>query len=168
MDVILIGMPGCGKTSLGRQAARLLGREFCDLDEKIEEVRQKTIPQIFDEVGEEGFRKIETEVLKDALGSGTVLSTGGGVVKNPENIRAAKQHGLVLFLDRPVDQIYSDVETGHRPLLAGGKEKLYQLYEERYQLYLAAADIRVVNDKGIEDAVQTIIDEVRRYENHGN
>ena len=155
--IALIGMPGCGKTSIGRLVAERLGLGFCDLDEKIEKDAGISITEIFKERGEDGFRKLETEALKAALKHGGVVSTGGGIVKRAKNIEAMKKYGFTVFIDRPLENIASDVEIAHRPLLADGVEKLYALYEERYSLYKNAADVIIENTGTVEETAEKIV-----------
>lgn len=166
-DLILIGMPGCGKSTLGKRLAKRLGCAFLDLDIAIEEDAGKTIPQIFEEEGENGFRRRETQAFRKAVGFGRVIATGGGIVTQAENASIAKD-GVVVFLDRPLADILGDVKTDARPLLAKGKERLMRLYEERYPLYQNWGDVHVINDTTYEETLQKIIKEVKEYENHGN
>lgn len=166
-DLILIGMPGSGKSSLGRRLAKKLGLPFLDLDKRIEELAGKSIPQIFEEDGEETFRLWETKAFSSSLGGGKVIATGGGVVTREENRAIAKQ-GVVLFIDRPLEKIMSNVKTETRPLLKNGKDKLTLLYNERYDKYLDWADIRVVNDGSFLRTLHKMMNEVKRYETHGN
>lgn len=166
-DLVLIGMPGCGKTGLGKRLAREIGRPFLDLDAEIQKTEDKTIKEIFAECGESGFRRTETEVFRRSMGGGRVIATGGGIVTVEENHEIAKG-GTVIFIDRPLERILSDVNTGTRPLLAQGKERLYSLYDERYNLYMDWADIRIINDDTIREAVDRIKKEVKEYENNGD
>ena len=157
-SIILIGMPGCGKTTLGRHAARKLGFEFTDLDDEIVTKTGKSINEIFAESGETVFRELETEVLREGLKRRkTVISTGGGIVTLPCNVRAIKESdGVCVFIDRPLDKIIGDIVTSERPLLKDGADRLRKLYSERYELYKAAADVIVINDAGAEDAAAEI------------
>ena len=166
-DWILIGMPGCGKSTLGKSLAKRIGCEFLDLDTVIEEAAGKTIPQIFQEEGENGFRRRETQAFRKAVGFGRVIATGGGIVTQAENTPIAKG-GVVVFVDRPLADIMGDVQTDTRPLLSDGKERLKRLYEERYPLYQDWADLHVINDTTYEETLEKIIKEVKEYENHGN
>ena len=169
MDIILIGMPGCGKTTIGRMLAKRLKMELLDLDSEIEKAEGRKIPEIFEKDGEEYFRACETKCLKLSLGKGCVISTGGGIVVTEENHKIIKQSGApVVFIDRPLECIMGDVDTKSRPLLANGKERLIRLHSERYDKYISLCNIRVVNDGTREEAVSKIIDEVNRYENYGN
>ncbi len=166
-DIVLIGMPGCGKSTIGRMLAGKYNLPFLDLDESIEKMTQRKISEIFATDGEKIFRDMETKALKEAVGFGRVLATGGGIVAREEN-RAIVEKGILVFIDRPLQNIMGDIETVDRPLLAEGKEKLLRLYQERYEKYLGWATIHIKNDKSPENAIEKIIKEVERYENYGD
>ena len=144
-NIVLIGMPGCGKSTLGRSLAEILGKDFIDADAEIEKDSGKTIPELF-AVSEDFFRKQETRTTKrlSAL-QGKVLAMGGGVVLRQENISSLKENGLIIFLDRSPEDILGDVDTQTRPLLAAGRRRIYDLYAQREALYRAAADVTVKN-----------------------
>lgn len=158
MKIILIGMPGCGKTTIGKMAAEDMNLKFIDLDEEIVKSLGKSINSIFADSGEEVFRKLETEALEKALlNDDTVISTGGGIVKFSRNIELAKKAGgHIVFIDRPLDLIIGDIDTSERPLLKEGADRLKNLYSERYELYRSAADEIIENNAGLEDITQRI------------
>lgn len=157
-NIVLIGMPGCGKTTIGKILSKQLRIEFYDMDEYIEKKTSQTVSELF-ENGEEYFRDIETQACRDLVQKKNILiSTGGGVVKRKENIDILKKGSTIIFLDRPVENILEDVDVSKRPLLKDGKQKVLNLYEERYELYKSAADKIVVNDKNISD----VIDEIKQ------
>ncbi len=160
MDYVLIGMPGCGKTTIGRLVAERLGREFCDVDAGIEKREERSINEIFEKDGEEYFRKVETETFRSLMGNDSVIATGGGIVTRDENLDIAKC-GFVIFIDRDIEDIIGDVDTDTRPLLKDGAERLYKLYEQRYEKYCQWADVCVKNDGGIEDVVDKILNRKR-------
>ncbi len=166
-DLILIGMPGCGKSVIGKRLSYELKMGFVDLDTAIENHAGCKIPEIFEKDGEEEFRRIETRVFEKNVGVGRIIATGGGIVKKEVN-KAVADCGIVIFIDRPLENIMGDIRTSTRPLLAGGKERLIELYNERYELYQNWADIRVVNDGSLDDITDKIINEVKNYENNGN
>lgn len=166
-DIILIGMPGCGKSTLGKSLAKELNRTFVDLDAMIEETAGKKITDIFADEGEAGFRGMETAAFEKSIGNGRVIATGGGIVTIPRNREIAKK-GIVVFLDRPLEVLLKTTSTAERPLLKDGVERLRTLYRDRYDLYCQWGEIRIENTGTIEDAVKTIIKEVEDYENHGN
>ena len=149
LNLSLIGMPSSGKTTLGRALAAALGRPFVDLDEEIVRTDGRSIPEIFAAEGEDGFRARETEqVRRFGKESGLLISCGGGVVKRPENVRALRQNGLVLFVDRPLEAL---AVGGGRPL-SSSPEALRAMEAERRPLYEKAADAVIRNDGTAEDA----------------
>lgn len=136
-NLVLVGMPGSGKSSLGRELAKGLDKKFVDIDAEIVRSAGKSIPDIFAESGEEGFRRIEMDITqKISCETGLVISTGGGVVKNSRNIWNLRQNGAVVFIDCPVEQL---TYGGGRPL-SKSKEDLYRLEKERHNLYQTASD----------------------------
>jgi len=152
-NIVLIGMPGCGKTTLGRLLAVRLGRDFIDADPEIEKDAGKTIPELF-AVSEDCFRTQETATTKRlALLQDKVLSMGGGVVLRRENIAALKETGRIIFIDRSPEDIIGDVDTATRPLLAAGRQRIYDLFAQREALYRQAADNTVVNRGSLEDVL---------------
>lgn len=155
-SITLIGLPGCGKSTIGDLLSKKLNYAFIDMDNYIEEEQGKTIIEIFKN-GEDYFRTIETETCK-VLGqkSKTIISSGGGVIKKAINIDLLKENSIVVFIDRPVENILSDIEVEKRPLLANGKEVLYKLYDERYDLYKEYCDYRVENTGSLEEVVNKI------------
>lgn len=166
MNVILVGMPGCGKTAVGKRLAKQMALDFFDADEELERYYHRKIPDIFEQDGEAGFRRMETATLLRLFQhDGCVIATGGGAVTREENMQAAGKHGVIVFINRPVEHILSDIVTAHRPLLAGGAEKLHRLYEERFALYRSYADLEIENTADLNTAVQTIMQGVNEYEN---
>ena len=162
-NIIIIGMPGSGKTTFGKALAQRLGRDFYDADDVIVEQEGKTIPELF-AVSEDCFRDAEVRASQSlAEKSGIVVACGGGVVKRSENMDIFKKTGTVFFLDRSPEDIVSDVDVSTRPLLKDGKQKVYDLYDERIALYRNAADYRVHNNKTIEevlDAFEELIKDI--------
>ena len=155
-NIVLIGMPGSGKTTLGDILSKELKLNFCDIDKFIEETENKSIPEIFN-ISEEHFRTIETKAIEEvALKSNFVVSTGGGVIKSPYNMKLLKRNGLVIFINRPIDNIIRDISTSNRPLLKNDINKLYVLYNERYELYKKYCDYEIINDTGLCDTVSKI------------
>lgn len=160
--VILIGMPGSGKTTIGKLLAQEYNCSFCDMDDYINEISQKSIAELFLE-GEHVFRNYETQACREISTSDkTVISTGGGVIKKDINIEILKEVGIILFINRPIEKILEDININSRPLLQDGKEKLYNLYNERINLYKNAADIEILNDKSLNDAVYNIKNAVNK------
>lgn len=152
--IVIIGMPGSGKTTIGKLLSKQLNLNFYDMDEYIQETRYKTIMELF-ENGEDYFRDIETQACRELADKQNILiSTGGGVVKRRENIDILKEDSLIIFLDRPVEKILEDVDVSKRPLLKDGKEKILNLYKERYELYKESADKIVLNDSTMNDVIE--------------
>ncbi len=147
-DIVLIGMPGCGKTTVGRIVAKKLDREFVDIDAEIERMASMSIPDIFKARGEHGFREIESAVTADICRSmcGRVIATGGGVVTVPENIPVIRRNSIVFFIERPI----SSLPTNGRPLSAVGS--LHEMYKKRAPLYRQACDFKVSGKSAEETA----------------
>ena len=152
-NIILIGMPGCGKTTVGQLLAEKTGRTFADSDALIENLAQKTIPRIFAEDGEETFRKWETMALSQ-LGkqSGLVLATGGGCVTCEKNYPLLHQNGRIIYLRRALEQLPTD----GRPL--SQEISLQDLFEKRRNLYSRFADIIIDNNSTPCHAVDAIME----------
>lgn len=157
-NIVLIGMMGCGKTTIAKLLSKKLGRVYLDMDEYLVNKYQQSIDDMF-KIGEDYFRKNETDVcLSISKLEGYIISTGGGVVMNPKNIEYLKENGIIVFIDRPVEKIAEDVDIASRPLLKDGADKLYQLHQQRYQLYLNACDIHLINDQSAQNAVDRLIE----------
>lgn len=152
-NIVLVGMPGCGKSTLGVDLAAKLGRPFLDLDDRASELAGKPIPRIFQEDGEAAFRALESRVAQEAgKGRGQVLSTGGGVLLNPENVLALKQNGLLVFVDRPLHRL---ARTG-RPL-SEDSDALRRMEETRRPLYEAHSDLTVRNTKTRSETLEALL-----------
>ncbi len=153
-NVILVGMPGSGKTTIGKALAEKLNKEFIDTDQEIERRENRTIPEIFASSGEEYFRNIESQVLKDVGKlAGKIISTGGGVIKNKDNYFPLMQNGKIFWIDRKVESLVTD----GRPL-SKDLETVKKLYLERKDNYAFFADAVIKNDTAVEDAVKGVVD----------
>ena len=153
-NLVLIGMPGCGKTAVGREAAALLGREFVDLDQLISERAGQSIPDIFAEKGEAVFRDLESQVVREIAGNtGLVIATGGGCVLRPQNMRRLRQNGCLILLDRPAEQL---LPTEDRPL-ADTPDKMHRLYRERMPVYQTAADLIIPAENSVSETARRVI-----------
>ena len=150
LNIVLIGMPSCGKTTLGKLLAKQLGRTFVDLDEAVVKTAGCSIPDLFAAEGEAGFRVRETaEAQRFGKENRQLISCGGGIVKNAENIFALRQNGVVLFIDRPLEALSVG---GDRPL-SSSMDTLRTMEAQRRPLYLEAADAVVPNTGTLEDAL---------------
>ena len=139
-NIVLTGMPGCGKTTIGKALAKELNKEFIDIDDEIVKETGKPITEIFAEGGEELFRNIETQVIKrfSAL-QNCVISTGGGAILKEINIDSLKENGRIFYIDRPLEFL---VTTDDRPL-SSNREMLKKRFEERKDIYEATADFKL-------------------------
>jgi len=156
-NIVLIGMPGSGKTSAGKRAAALLGMPFADTDEMIER-RHGNIPAIFAALGEAAFRAYEREAALDAAAmENTVVSTGGGIILDRRNMEALRNTGIIVFIDMPLETLLKNARTEGRPLLAGGTEAIERLYKERKPLYEAYADVVIDNSRDLEHCVGDLL-----------
>ncbi|MBE5787036.1 MAG: shikimate dehydrogenase [Clostridiales bacterium] len=154
LNLVLVGMPGCGKTTLGRMAAEMLGKAFIDLDAEIEKAHGP-IPAIFANKGEAAFRDLESEMCqKFGKEKSLVIATGGGAVLRQENIRALCQNGVIGWVQRPLNQL----GTAGRPLSQGGMEALERMWLLRRTLYHQSADFSVENTGDPANAVQSIVE----------
>ena len=161
-NVVLIGMMGCGKTTIAKLLKDKLHKQWIDMDQYIENQYQMSISQMFD-ISEDYFRERETACcLEIAQQKHCIISTGGGVIQRYENIEALKQSGYIIYIDRPIPLILEDVDTSSRPLLKDGTQKLYDLYQVRHPLYLQACDYHVDNDGTLEDVCHKIIDLLKK------
>lgn len=151
-NLILVGMPGCGKSLIGQKVADQLHKTFVDADTVVEETFGKTIPEIFAQEGEPGFREKETQVLQQ-LGkrSGLIIATGGGCVTQQRNYPLLHQNGTIFWLQRD----YRKLPTDGRPLSQSGK--LDAMYRIREPLYRAFADHIISNEGDPDDAAAAIV-----------
>ena len=158
MHIFLVGMPGSGKTSLGRRTAQNLNLRFVDTDQRVSEMLGMTVNEVFDTLGEAFFRNAETGALMELVGQPPcIVSTGGGICMNQENVTLMQNHGVIVHIDRPLDQILSDIKLERRPNLAGGShEDVIDLYNRRIGYYRAAADYRLDNSKGFVMGVKNL------------
>ena len=139
-NIVLIGMPSSGKTTVGKIVADDLERQVVDLDDEIEKHIGCTIADFFKSHTEKEFRDIETQITKEvSKKTGIVIATGGGCILREENVDALHSNGKLYFLDRNLENL---IPTDSRPL-ATKKEAIQKLYEARYQIYLDTCDIKI-------------------------
>ena len=155
-NIILIGMPGCGKSTIGRKLAETLGKEFIDADQALEVHFGRPITEIIPQDGEPAFRAMETEILQ-MLGkrSGLIIATGGGCVTQERNYPLLHQNGTIFWLKRDLEKL----PTHGRPL--SQKNKLSELFKVRKPLYEAFADITIDNDGNAEQTIQQILEALK-------
>ncbi len=144
-NIVLIGMSGCGKSTIGRIIAGALDLPLKDMDTEIEKQEKMSINQIFAEKGEGYFRNAETQqaIKLSKSKKPCVIPTGGGVVLNEENMNLLKKTGIVFFIDRSPDSIIKNLNSEKRPLLKNDPQKLYEIYESRIDLYRKYADYTI-------------------------
>jgi len=156
-NIVLIGMPGCGKSTVGALLAQKLNMPFVDADAALIRMTGKTIPDIFAEGGEDAFRKIETQTLFQlGMASGTVIATGGGCVTREENYRLLHQNGIIIWLKRQLDKL----PTEGRPLSQGNS--LYDMWQIREPMYRQFADLVAENNSTAEETVFEILEKTGR------
>ncbi|NBK98287.1 MAG: shikimate dehydrogenase [Erysipelotrichia bacterium] len=154
-NIVLIGMPSAGKTTIGKRLEKRLGKTFIDLDDVVVEKAKIPIPEIFAKSKEAGFRKLESMVaLELSCLNNCVISTGGGTIKNKSNMDYLRLNGITIFIDRDLDKLVS--ADPNRPL-SSSKEALRILHEERRPLYQKYASATVLNNSQIEESVEEII-----------
>jgi shikimate dehydrogenase len=150
-NIVLIGMPGSGKSTHGKLIAETLNKTFIDTDEEIEKLAAKSIPEIFAQDGEETFRKMETEVItRFGKESGLIIATGGGCVTRPANYRHLHQNATIIFTERETAELARD----GRPLSQGD---LHALHETRLPMYRRFADETVKVDGNPQAVVDNIL-----------
>lgn len=156
-NIVLIGMPGCGKTTIGKTLAKVLGKPFIDTDKEVEKLSNKTITQIFEEDGEAMFRKYESEVVKKAsLSLGAVIATGGGTPLNPINRELLAQNGYVVLLRRSLNRL----ATKGRPLSSA--ENLKKMQTARMPCYEEMKDCEICANGNVNEVVNSLLEFLKR------
>lgn len=154
-NIVLVGMPGSGKTTVGKKLAQKTGMTFYDSDIYLEEKVGRKIPDIIENDGEESFRDMETECLTELTKiSGCIIATGGGAVLREQNRYLIRQNGICFYIKRDIEKL----STKGRPLSQGGKERLYQLYEVRNPIYEDVSDYAVETHENTERCTDEIYD----------
>lgn len=150
MNIVIIGMPNSGKTTIAHELARMLGYRAIDTDRMIEKKAGMSINEIFEKYGEEEFRKMETAACKKAASlDRRVIATGGGTVIREENMIYLKQHGYVIYLKRPLEFLMTKLDTSRRPLLREGTDPMARLYKAREPLFEKYKDMSIKTDKSV-------------------
>ena len=170
-NIILIGPMGAGKTTIGRQLAKRLSIRFYDSDHEIEERTGVKISLIFEIEGEEGFRRRETEVIRElSLMNNIVLSTGGGVVSQAENREILKGNGYIIYLKSSPEMLFKrTADDKRRPLLQGSNrlEQIRKILTEREPAYIEMADEIIDSEKmSIKQIIQKILEQINIDENY--
>lgn len=163
--IFLVGMPGSGKSALGRRVAAKLQMPYLDTDVYLTETTGMNTAQLYEMFGEQAFRDGETRLLEDLINATPgVISTGGGVCLREINRSLMKNHGIIVLIDRPIDNIMLDIRAEKRPLLAQkGREEIERIYNERMPIYRSAADIVMDNGNGFHNGLASLEEIVRRY-----
>ena len=160
-NIVLVGLMGAGKTSVGRLLAEKLGIEFYDTDDVIENEAGCSIVDIFSQKGEQAFRELEKKtILKLSQKSGNIISTGGGSLENEENLKNLKKNGLIVYLKASPEVLYERIKNQkNRPLLKNGSplKTLKELLEKREQAYKRADYIIDTALKTAEDVTNEIV-----------
>ncbi len=154
--VFLVGMAGSGKTTLGKYLAGSLGMPFIDTDERVSAMMGMEIAQIERRFGESFYHNAETGVLIELVGeTPSVIATGSDVPMLKENVQLMMNHGIIVHVERPLDQLLADRAAG----LGGGlsRDELIQLYNQSIGFYRACADYTVENDKGVSVGAQRLV-----------
>lgn len=162
-NIVLIGMMGSGKTTVGKLLARRLHRPFADTDVLIEEREGRSIPDIFARDGEEAFRAMELKLSRElSNSSGLIIACGGGLPVRDEAISALKQSGVVFWLDRDPGETYDSLNVSHRPLAQSGREDFIRRYQGRTSAYRTWSDhiVRAESPQEAEALIAAICSEV--------
>ena len=164
-NIVLFGFMGTGKSVVGEKVARALGMKYVDMDEIIEEKEGRTISDIFANDGEEYFRQVESETAVElARKDGLVISTGGGVVLNNENVKTLERTGIGICLNADAKVVYDRVkDESHRPLLEveNSKEKIEELLELRAPFYARVSHHIDTSNLSVDEVIQAVMDIVR-------
>lgn len=168
MKIILIGLMGAGKTTIGKELSNKLNLRFIDMDDEIEKQSEMSIVDIFEKYGENRFREIESKLLeKIALEDDIIISTGGGIIKIDDNRKLLKKQDNVVFLNGSIDTLVKNVSNDiyKRPLLKDSTDlyiKIEELLSERYEKYKESSNIIIdINNKNINEVVSQILVYIR-------
>ena len=158
-NITLIGMPSCGKTTVGKLISEMTGKTFVDTDCLITEKIGMSIPEYFEKYGEAAFRTVEADVIREVSAkTNQAIATGGGAILNPDNVRRLKQNGLVYFIDRSLELL---CPTTDRPL-SSSRDAIEKRYKERYEIYCSSCDVRINGDLCVNAVAKEILKEYRK------
>ncbi len=158
-NIVLIGMPTSGKTTMTSILAERLHKPYVEIDEEIVKKTGLSIPELFGRYQEEGFRKIESECIYEHRNDdGVIISCGGGVIKNEENLKWLSERGLIFWMDRDLEKLFP---SDTRPL-SNSMDSLKEMYEERRPLYEKYADVRVDNNTTLEATAEAILEAITK------
>lgn len=148
-SIILIGMMGSGKTTIGQALAANLSQSWIDTDQYIETKEQHSIPWIFENLGESYFRRCETDALSELISNVAIISTGGGIIVTEANCELMKNEATVIYLKTQIETLVGRIDPTNRPLLHNEniQAKLELLYEKRHHLYEDCAHLTVETDQ---------------------
>ena len=160
-NIVLIGMPASGKSTIGKLLAKKMNYEYYDADRYLERKENVKISTLFSEKGEEYFRNLETKYLKElSQKNGIIISTGGGAVKRKKNMQILGEKGIIVFLNRKIEDIVKENHEA-RPLLQN-IDNIYKLYDERIELYNRYSDIIVENDGTLKEVTDRVVEEIEK------
>ena len=155
-NLVLIGMPGSGKTKVGEELSRRLNMPVVDTDHMIEQEQGRSIPEIFSQDGEPAFRDMETAAARRAAAmEGIIIATGGGMILREENMQALAATGVIFFRNRALAAIVGENHEG-RPLIGEDKQRIYRIYDQRIGLYNKFAQYTISNTDTVEEAAEQI------------
>jgi len=160
-NIVLIGMPASGKSTIGKLLSKKISYEYYDADKYLERKEKVKISTLFSEKGEEHFRNLETKYLRElSQKNRIIISTGGGAVKREENMEILKEKGIVVFLSRKIEDIAKENHEA-RPLLQD-INNIYKLYDERIELYKRYSDIIIENNGTLQEVTDRTAEEIEK------
>lgn len=161
-NIVLIGMPSCGKSTIARHLSRATRKKLIDIDLKIIEKHNMSIPEIFEKFGEAKFREFESDIVAEySKQNSLIIATGGGVIENEININNLSQNSVIIFINRPIDLLL----TGNGRPLSSSPEAVQKLYDRRFPLYQKYSQFEISNDNSLsfDKIISTIQDNITNY-----